>query len=251
MPKKKRYISWLRKKQEKQTNGKPSTKMNSEEHNSLPPQQQQESPSAYSLHSSIRTLIYDDWITILEKEELKPLIISGQPPIDELVSAWDSITDEYTAAIKTPKSNSIFDCYKKIERTKEKIKVLDWILFLLEFQYDEDLANELVKHGYSLITLCDDKEEYLKKINRVRTKAKTLIVLLGQYQNEYNLLAPDDNKVKRDRQSYIDELAILAKYQGGGFIDPRKITVEIYISIVNSFMRYQESLNRQQEKKNG
>lgn len=247
MPKKKNYISKLLKKQKKQENGKPSTEMNSKSSVSFQPPQLPASPSSYTLHHSIRTLLYDDFIEVLTTEELKTLIITGEPPIDELVTAWENITEEYSANIKTPKSTTIFDCYKKIERTKYKIKVIDWALFYLTEMYDEEIANVLAGMGYPLITPSDDKEEYLKQIECVKMRAKTLIVLLNQYQNEYKILSPNSDKVTRNRQDYLDELAILSKHQGGGMINPKAITVELYISIVNGFMSYQDSLRKQQE----
>lgn len=262
MPKKKNYTSWLRKKQKTQENGKPSTKMNSENSVSYLHQQQPGSPSDYSLHRSIRTLIYDDFITILTTEELGPLIISGEPPIDELVTAWDTITDEYSNSIKTPRSTSIFDCYKKIERTKGQIKFIDAALGYLEglaqhvhnyyewnekLYYDVDTAVLLTNRGYLLIEPAETYDAYLEQIHFVRTQAKTLIILINQYTNEYKLLSPDGEKVTRTRQSYMDELAILSKHQGGGFINPRSITVDMYIAIVNSFMSYNDALRQQQE----
>lgn len=254
MKKKGKYISWHRKEQEKQMSGKPS--LETKEENSVS-SLQVSPPGIQSLgtyHKSIKTLVYEDFLTILTTEELKPLVISGEPPIDELVTAWESITDEYSNAIKTPKSDSIYACYKKIKRTEAYIKLVDWCLLILTEEYDEQFAKMIAEMGYNMIEPCDDKEEYLRRIKIVKLQASTLIVLLNQYQNEYNLLAPGDDKAKRDYQSYMDELALLSRHQGGGLIQPKSITVAQYISIVNSFMSYHDALRMHQErneKKNG
>jgi hypothetical protein len=94
-----------------------------------------------------------------------------------------------------------------------------------------------------LITFTEDREQYLSMIERVRTEAKTLIVLLNRYCNEYKILSPDEKENVREYADYITEVAILSKYQGYS-IKTKEVTVLEYCCIVNSFIAHQEALKK-------
>ena len=247
MPKNKKYFSGLTGWLKKLVSGRPFTQTSMEPLVSYRHQQPSGTPSGYTLHRSIRTLIYEDFLQVIISGELAPLIISGNPPIDELVTAWENITEEYSEAIKSHRSRSVFDCYKRIIRTQAQIQVIDAGLMYLTQQFDEEIANVIADMGYTLIIWDEDKEVYLNRINRVRTEAKTLIVMLNQYKNEYSIINPDGKEVNRDYQSYLNELAILSKHQGYA-IRVKEITVLEYCSIVNSFIAYNEALKHSDKK---
>jgi len=241
MPRKKRYLNWLLKGQKKQDKTSPSTTMAEASPASYPQASPQATPSAYSLHHSIRTLPYDCFVQIITGEELKPLIISGNPPVDELVSAWDNISDEYSNAIKSGKSKNVFAAYKKYIRIDSKMKMIDAALMYLTELYDEEIAVILHENGYKLITPEPDREKYLKQIKFVRTQAGSLVVMLNQAVAAYKLLSPDnEHKVERDYQSFIDELAILSKHQGYA-LRAKEITVLEYCAVINAYMLYVEA----------
>lgn len=242
-----RYFNWLHKKPKKQENGRASGLTNSETPVSYLHQQQPGTPSPYSLHRSIKSLPYENFVLVLTEEELSHIIISGNPPIDELVIAWENITTEYSQSIQSDKSRSIFECYRKIKRTQKMISLIDNALDFLEMKYDALLAEEIANLGYFLVKNIEDREEYLEQIERVRTEAKTLVIILGQYQTEYKLLAPEDNTVKRDYQSYMTELAILSRHQNT-FLKAKEITVQEYCNVVNAFVAYHEAIKRKEKK---
>jgi hypothetical protein len=247
MPKIKKYFSRLIRWLKKLVSGRPSTKTSMEPLVSYRHQQPSDTPSGYTLHRSIRTLIYEDFLQVIVSGELAPLIISGTPPIDELVTAWQNITEEYSEAIKSPQSRSVFDCYKRIIITQAQMQVIDAGLMYLSKHFDEDVASVIANMGYTLIAWDEDNEVYMNRINRVRTEAKTLVVLLTQYVNEYKILSPDGKEVSRDYKSYFTELAILSKHQGYA-IKVKEITVLEYCSIVNSFIAYNEALKHSDKK---
>jgi hypothetical protein len=246
MQKKKKYLGWLQKKLKKQAVGRQYGKTNRGNGDSSRRRKQPAIPSGYSLHRSIRTLKYEAFVQIMIEDELRHLVISGNPPVDELVSAWNAIATEYSEAIRSAKSQSIFECYKKIILLQARIQIVDSAILLLTERYDEEVAWILFNMGYPLIVPHNDRAAYLKNVERVRTEAKTLVVILTQYVNEYKMLSPDGPEIKKDYQSYLDELAVLSKYQGYA-LRMTDITVSEYCSIVNSFIAYYEL----QKKNNG
>lgn len=241
MPKKKRYLSWLRRGQKKQEKTSHSTTTAKDNLASYPLPHPQAIPSDYTLHRSIRTLPYDCFVQIITGEDLGPLIIEGQPPVDELVSAWDTISDEYSNAIKSGKSKNVFAAYKKYVRLDSQMKMIDAALYYLTEMYDEEIATILHDNGYRLITPDPDREKYLAQIDFVRTQAKTLVVMLNLAAAQYKLLAPDnEHKIERDYQGFMDELAILSKHQGYA-IRAKEITVLEYCAVINAYILWVEA----------
>jgi hypothetical protein len=244
MPKNRKYLNWLRKKQKQQGSRKPSTGTRKNDSVSYQHQQHSDTPSSFTLHRSIKTLCYESFILIITGEDLGPLIISGQPPVDELVSAWNTIADEYAEAIKTGKSKSVFEAYKKVVRLEAQIKMIDACLYYLTQYYDEEIATILSENGYHFIAPNDDTEVYLREINIVRTQAKTLIVILNQAVAHYRLLSPDNElKFERSYQDFLNELAVLSEHQGYA-LRPKEITVAEYCAVVNSFIRKVEAYKK-------
>lgn len=241
MPRKRKLLNSLLKKLKALVKRKPSTV--TQKGSSVSYQHQQSgTPSSYSLHRSIRTLTYDSFIRIITGEDLGLLIIEGQPPVDELVSAWDHISEEYTEAIKTNNGKGVLKAYLKFTKLQAQMKMIDASIFYLTNAYDEEIANNLFENGYPLVEPNDNRETYLKQIDRVRIKAGTLVVMLNQAAAAYKLLAPDNEmKVERSYQNFLDELAILSKHQGGALIKAKDITVAEYCSVVNSYIAYVEA----------
>lgn len=236
MSKKKKLLNWLSRKQSRQGNVTPSTPTSTESVVSYLHHQQPGTQLSYTLHQSIKTLIYEDFLQVLVIGELGPLIISGQPPIDELVSAWNKITEEYSSAIQNEKARTLFECYKKIVSTQTNIQIIQSSLQLLTIQYDEEIAEIIFNMGYKLVLPINNKKKYAAQLVSVETQAKTLVIKLVQYKNEYKLLSPEGSDVKIDYQSYLDELAVLSKFQGYA-IRSTQITVSEYCSIINNFIK--------------
>lgn len=190
----------------------------------------------------------DRWINIMLTGNLIFLVINGEPGPKELLHAWNLITDEYSELIKSDKSDDVFDVYKKIESTKFKLFYIATTLDYLKAEYDYELAESLASMGYFFIQDLPDRKDYLGQIFKVETEAKFLIVLLNQYTNEYNILMKDheDVSIKRTVMDYEKELMILSKHQGYR-IRKEQTTVTEYAAIINTYIEYHKSVNKDAE----
>jgi len=79
-------------------------------------------------------------------------------------------------------------------------------------------------------------------------QAMTMIVLLNQYKKEYESYNSNVIAKAGDYQFYMDELALLSKFQGST-LNPKKITTAFYIGVVNSVIAESERIQRQQNGK--
>lgn len=171
------------------------------------------------------------------------LVITGHPSNEEILQAWEFIKIEYSDLIRTPKSVSIHDVWKKIQFTKFKIELINECVEFLKYKgYDEEIAGVIVEHGFSYVTNKDDYSEYLKGVYLVETEAKVLQVLLNQYFNEYKLLCPDTEVIaERTVADYDREIAIVQKFMGT-IIRKKDITVAEWCSYFNLYIESQINL---------
>lgn len=222
----------------KQENGLDSTSMNPEKSNT----QSSEQDHIHSVNSSvltISTMMYGQFLRILLDEEIKP-------------ENWNDILNDYVDEIKTPKSETIFQVLKNFHVTDYKINFLlgnenpkhYGALHLLKIQYDAEVADMIMMMGYSLIKDLEDRERYLKQIYLIENQAKTLIVLLNQYDKEYKLLTKNigDGKVQT-RSDYEKEISIISKFIGFR-IDKDITSVIEWCAHVNHYIEYQENARR-------
>jgi hypothetical protein len=176
------------------------------------------------------------------------LVIEGAVEGALLEAAWSEIVSEYSSLIQTEKSRSVFEAYKRMVVTQRKMVFMERALSLLRVQYarfEDDpvhrhnaiLADQIMLHGYNMITDSDDPETYYRMVDGVEMECKSLVVFFNQYKAEYEAIAPkgESTAEERDRMSYEKELNLLSKHQNHG-IDPEAITVLKYASYVNYYL---------------
>lgn len=199
----------------------------------------QESQLQGTWHRNCNTLTYGIYLEIVLSCDLRLLIISGEVSEADLKEAWNAILNEYSSYIKTDKSDSIFNCWKKLEYTRWKMNMVRLCIEGLKIKYSPTIAEELMKLGYDYIDGTEDNEAYFKKLYDIQTEAKNLIVYYNQYLAEYTKLCPEgamENSIpQRDRMSYEKELRVLSKFMGYG-IRKDEISVVEFCSIINTYL---------------
>lgn len=207
-------------------------------------------PLSGTFHQSCQTLLYDSFIRVLTGEGLHLLVIAGVPSPEQLKSAWEAILQEYSGLIKTEKSDSYFSLHKKIAYTEWQLSFFDSSLGYLKLQYDREIAEKIAELGYELIQDLPDRTAYLKQIYLLESEAKTLVVLLNQYHNEYKTLYPDEQVPKGERTipDYDKELAILSKYVGFR-LKKTEITVSEFCGYASLYL--EEVREQKKRKQNG
>jgi hypothetical protein len=169
------------------------------------------------------TLIYWDFIQIM----------LGRKPQPE---NWDDIIAAHSEAIKTPKSTSVFECWKKIEFLTTKLNFVTLACNYLKHEHDDGIAEQLMLHGYDYVQPNDNRDEYLKQIYLVETEAKTLVVLLNQYYIEFKALSPEgENPSDITLEKYEKELGIVGKYLGFR-INKFEVTCPEYCAFANLYI---------------
>lgn len=211
-----------------------STPMNTESNEQFQLQQPQEFPSNNTYHQSCETLLYWDFVKIKLNKDLTLLGTGSQV---ELQTAWSIILQEYVSLIHTDKSDTILNCYLKIAQTEARYTFLQNALTYLKYcEWDKDLVERISLFGYDYIEPLEDREAYLKQIYIAQNEIKALVILLDQYNTEYNSLTggSDATTEARTMMDYERDWQTLRKFQGGG-MNKKKLTVFEFCAILNNF----------------
>lgn len=189
------------------------------------------SKAAY--HQSCETLRYLDFVKILSDGNLVRLVISGKAEPDALQIVWKSILQEYSGLIKTVKSQSIFIAVKKINELETRKAFAHTLIGLLRYKYSKVFADALVEMGFEFISE-DRGRGNAKQLDVLELEVAALIVFINQAYAEYKLVCPDieTEGSKKDYSDYLEEIAVLSRFQGYKIIDESVLEVS---AIINSF----------------
>lgn len=155
-------------------------------------------------------------------------------------SNWEEILEEYSQLVATDKSTGVFELLKKINYNAAKLTfVNEAVKFMKKYGYDAEFADYLVQYGFDFIEPSEG-EQLWKQILLVESEAKSIIVMLNQYNVEYRKLVPEadlNNTEKLEEMDYLKELAILSKFIGY-HIKPEETYVTEFAAIVNTYIEY-------------
>lgn len=221
------------------------TRTSTEQNNTSSPANQLDIPSNNLYHQTTETLIYNDFLLIINgKKETSHLIIEGNPAPEDLALAWQNIQEQYSDCIRTEKSKSLLDLCKKILRNEWQIRTVDDCIFILRKGWNKLPAELLRDLGYPYIENLPNWDEYLAQVNMVDMEAKFLVVLQNQLNNEYKRMSGgEESAITRSMDDYDKELAIISKYIGFD-VDKYKITTAKFCSYLNIYLDHIETLKK-------
>lgn len=172
-------------------------------------------------HLSCQTIPYRIFVRItLGIYDLQTLIITGKPEEELLVKAWDDITSEFCETVKTERSKSLFEAWRKVKETESKMKTIAIGIDILRIKFDEETAQSIFLMGYDLVEFTEDKDEYKKRVDRLELETKNLGIFLSVQLAQYQALlktneVPKDQEVQlRTEADYDEDLAALSRFMG-------------------------------------
>lgn len=180
--------------------------------------------SSATYHTTVYKLPLDRFIELTVTEDLKHLVISGEPNVLELQDAFEQIINEYSAIVHTDKSDAIIRITKRIGLMQHQIIYVEYALSYLAERLDKtgtsepSICTELRRMGYNYKFDPSNTYQYLRELGFVRSRAKTLIMQRRDLLREYNRMTqtPDGDKApkKITREQFELQLADLWKFMG-------------------------------------
>lgn len=196
----------------------------------------------WTLYQDLR-LSLEIFLDCLFDNNFSRLIISGKPPMDAVMEAWNKIYLDYYHGAGGSDSELV-EKTKDIQVLNAKITFVDGAIQLLSMTYNKEMVDMI----NSFNIRCDLKpgEDPFKKLNVVAKRAKRLIVEMEILQTELNGLQSKETK-ESSRDDFDDALLSLSKFQGYA-VKPSDISTSQYLK---GMQRMNDYYNKQMNKYGG
>lgn len=202
-------------------------------------------PSSVTFHTTIYQLPVSLWFDLSVSEDLKHLIISGEPTVLELQDAFEHMINEFSTIMQSDKTDAIVRITKRIGLLQWQIIYVDNTLTYLTEKHkldggtNKDLTTELRKLGYDYKFDPTNKYQYHRELGFVRSRAKSLITQRRDLLKEYHrMTAGKTGNKKKSRADYESELVTLGRYQGYD-INPLTTMTSKYAVMLNQYNQAQ------------
>jgi hypothetical protein len=203
------------------------------------------------LHNSIHELLFCVFKEIILKDNLKPLVISGEPTEQEMLIAWEEILEQYASAI----GESDRDGYLKIRRellyyiTQKNLLVA--LVEQLKVYYVPKwakLLNKVCQSSFKFDPL--NREEYFKLLDRCIKRGRGLIDLqlkiLTDKKDQLDKKRSDADNLKPTEEFFAKVLLNLHEFNNWQF-DDNKITVYQYCEMAKRYNQHIEYLESEKQ----
>jgi hypothetical protein len=151
----------------------------------------------------------DRFIACVCDNDLKTLVITGEPSDEELQNAWLSIKSQHIENLKDPHALHQVDMTLELVNFEWKCWEINTLISLLKDKYEEDVVKSLRRYGFKYPFT---EDSYTDDIDKVRAK-------LGSEGLEYaslreQLHATGDNSSKPVKETYYMTITALQKHFG-------------------------------------
>lgn len=179
-----------------------------------------------------------NFIQILVTGDLNYLLIQGSRK--NLKSIWGAIYSEYCTISSNDGQMEVLNILKQLTYTGNKIYMISTILESLNSGYNEELASKLQFLGINVLIDTKDSETYQNSLKRIASLLKNMIFSYDKLKEDFQKISSKNDVKKSDYDNLLTELS---KYQGYR-LDSKVVSVSEFVSILNSYLKYVKSLNK-------
>lgn len=181
----------------------------------------------------------DIFIDCLVDNNFERLIKRGKANDYILLSNWENIFIEYCELSGTTHFKKMLSLMREIGSLKSRLMAIDTCIYVLANKYSFYCVTTLRKLGYDYKFDRNNFADYVKDIELVNNKKKTIELTIAQKETEYSNLLQESKDANIDRVFFDKQLIILSKWIGFS-LRKREITVSEYVSILKN---YTEEIN--------
>lgn len=181
--------------------------------------------------------------------DLLQLVIEGEPGAEEIAEGWQSIYQEYIElsgaagkdyqTILTAEISQLFIKYTTIAEAVELSR---------KYRYDE-VIKMLKDEGYNFQFNHNDTAAYHKDLDRVMSRAKSLLVRKEQKEGQLNKLL-EGQKGEKITRAYFDNRLNALSIHYKHHVNEHEITVSRYVGLLNQYYKDCEKLDQHVGRKN-
>ena len=188
------------------------------------------------------TLTLSDFIKCLVDNDFTPL---GE----NAPTKWAAILEEFAELVPNKIATEILELQKEISIKEKQIEIINICIYGLSLRYNRDLANELKSMGYRVKLDPANKAQYVKDLEMVAARAKTLQHDIIVKQKELDALAGTATGGRKYTHKDFISINIELGKHAGYRIDPNVVTVAEWAVLKHKYELYIEELERRAENK--
>ena len=190
------------------------------------------------IYKTLRKLPMVTLIEIIDSGDVS-LLSDEETPIDELVTIWNDLFEEYQNKYNKQNTNKVFNLSREIEYLEKKHFEIKLIVEALKFDVCPELVAILRDYGYRF-----RDDFYNEDLVRVARESEGIVNKI----NELKRSLPKTDATKKEDNSIINLMASYSTVLGYDF-DYYTISVEKYYSLENQVKQKVAALEKQNAKK--
>ena len=187
------------------------------------------------------------FIKVLVTRDLSYLIRKGNPSPFELSQDWEDLFSEYSELLQAPKYQYLLSLSREIGQLSTKLLTIRTCVYVLSYRHSGKAISILAGMGYKGKFDRSDMVAYVKSLESISMKSKTVEISLEQRRAEYAKATLDSGK-NVSEESFIEVLLDLSKFMGFQ-VKADQITVLEYVSMLKKYEKWVEVTNAKSKRK--
>jgi hypothetical protein len=191
------------------------------------------------IYKTLRKIPMITFIEIIDDMDITRLS-DEETPVDELISIWEVMYQEYQDKYNKQNSQKVFSISKEIEYLEKKYVVIKCAVDALKFDFHQELIDMLLDYGYRF-----NKQTYNDDLLRVERECEGIIQKINTFKNSL----PKEEKSNNDSAGTI--INVMASYSSilGYDFDFYTVSVEKFYSLENQVKQKVAAIEKQNAKK--
>lgn len=191
------------------------------------------------IYKTLRKTPMITFIEIIDSGDIS-LLSDEETPIDELVSIWDMMYQEYQDKYNKQNSQKVFSLSKEMQYLEQKYFVIKFTVEALKYDIEPELIAMLLDYGYRF-----NDQTYNEDLVRVERECEGIIQKIKHLKNSL----PKEQKSNNDSAGTI--INVMASYSSilGYDFDFYTVSVEKFYSLENQVKQKVTAIEKQNVKK--
>lgn len=191
------------------------------------------------IYKTLRKIPMITFIEIIDDLDISRLS-DEETSIEELVSIWEVMYQEYQDKYNKQNSHKVFSISKEIEFLEKKYVVIKCAVDALKFDVIQELIDMLLDYGYRF-----NEQTYNDDLLRVERECEGIVQKINQLKNSL----PKEEKSNSDSAGTI--INVMASYSSilGYDFDFYTVSVEKFYSLENQVKQKVAAIEKQNAKK--
>lgn len=192
---------------------------------------------SWTVYTSIKDIVLDVFVDYLISRDTSLLVISGEPPAEELSQAALNLVSQYQEAISNVQSKHHLRMVADVEQARMRIDRVSMLCQALKPRYAPVIVEELKLDGFDFAFT---EESYLADVEKVETRLKSELVKFNVRNKQLQDFNEEHSQKPFSRKEIIRTLQAASQMDGVHY-QIKKITVEEYCELVNRLMEQAQS----------